>query len=284
MTMKEKKNRVKNWDAIYKFLDSVLSVAVLPFAIYALFTRSPGDELKDRLFSAAFFLAFALSFVCQALRKKIRNENMIWQLAQAGVYLLSVILILVIPGPRVSLPIITILFAAMMITGRVISLVKKHTYRNFSLNVPWILLVTAAAVWDPEKSFMFVCMAMLAMDLIHIVSLSFSGMDMILLLKVIRKTYAADVLSGLILFMAAFSIIFPVVEKNITSFRDAIWYCFAIVTTIGFGDFAATSSLGRVMSVILGVYGIVVVAMITSVIVNFYSELKKRPDEDEDLE
>ena len=124
---------------------------------------------------------------------------------------------------------------------------------------------------------------MLAMDLIHIVSLSFSGMDMKILSKVIRKTYAADVLSGLILFMAAFSFMFPVVEKNITSFRDALWYCFAIVTTIGFGDYAATSTLGRVMSAILGAYGIVVVALITSVVVNFYSEVKKKPEDYEDL-
>ena len=121
------------------------------------------------------------------------------------------------------------------------------------------------------------------MDLIHIVSLSFSGMDMKILSKVIRKTYAADVLSGLVLFMAAFSFMFPVVEKNIASFKDALWYCFAIVTTIGFGDYAATSTLGRVMSAILGAYGIVVVALITSVVVNFYSEVKKQPDDDEDL-
>ena len=149
--------------------------------------------------------------------------------------------------------------------------------------MPWILLIIAAVIWDPEKSFTFVCLYMHVMDLIHIVSLSFSGMDMKILSKVIRKTYAADVLSGLILFMAAFSFMFPVVEKNITSFRDALWYCFAIVTTIGFGDYAATSTLGRVMSAILGAYGIVVVALITSVVVNFYSEVKKKPEDDEEL-
>ena len=47
------------------------------------------------------------------------------------------------------------------------------------------------------------------------------------------------------------------------------------MTTIGFGDLAATSALGRLLSVILGIYGIIVVALITSIIVNFYGELKK---------
>ena len=50
-------------------------------------------------------------------------------------------------------------------------------------------------------------------------------------------------------------------------------------TTIGFGDITAVSILGRILSVILGIYGIIVVALITSIIVNFYSEVKSEPDE-----
>ena len=33
--------------------------------------------------------------------------------------------------------------------------------------------------------------------------------------------------------------------------------------------------LGRTMSVVLGIYGIIVVALITSIIVNFYGDIKK---------
>jgi hypothetical protein len=44
------------------------------------------------------------------------------------------------------------------------------------------------------------------------------------------------------------------------------------VTTIGFGDLTAVTDFGRILSVILGAYGIVVVALITSIIVNFYGE------------
>ena len=55
---------------------------------------------------------------------------------------------------------------------------------------------------------------------------------------------------------------------------DALWYCFAVVTTTGFGDLAAVTLIGRILTVILGFYGIVVVALITSVIVNFYNEVK----------
>ena len=40
-------------------------------------------------------------------------------------------------------------------------------------------------------------------------------------------------------------------------------------------DLAVTSAIGRIITVILGIYGIIVVALITSIIVNFYGEMKK---------
>ena len=94
-----------------------------------------------------------------------------------------------------------------------------------------------------------------------------------LLLDILVKTHTIDVLVCMIAFIIAFSFIFPMVEPSITTFWDAMWYCFAVITTIGFGDFAAETVIGRVLTVILGVYGIVVVAILTSVIVNFYNEV-----------
>ena len=44
-----------------------------------------------------------------------------------------------------------------------------------------------------------------------------------------------------------------------------------LVTTIGFGDLTSVSMIGRILSIILGLYGLVVVALVTSVIVNFYN-------------
>ena len=85
---------------------------------------------------------------------------------------------------------------------------------------------------------------------------------------------AGQILSGLVILIIAFSFVLTNLEPGITSFQDALWYCFAIITTIGFGDVTATTIFGRVLSVILGIYGIIVVALITSIIVNFYTEVK----------
>ena len=50
------------------------------------------------------------------------------------------------------------------------------------------------------------------------------------------------------------------------------------MTTIGFGDFAATTVIGRLITVVLGMYGIVAVAVVTSIIVNFYNETSGKND------
>ena len=81
----------------------------------------------------------------------------------------------------------------------------------------------------------------------------------------------------------AFSFILPVVEDSIPTFWDAMWYCFAVVTTIGFGDFAATTVVGRILTVILGVYGLIVVAILTSIIVNFYNESSNSKQDIEEI-
>ena len=56
-------------------------------------------------------------------------------------------------------------------------------------------------------------------------------------------------------------------------------YQLTITIVLGFGDIVATTLLGRILSVVLGIYGIVVVALITSIIVNFYNETKHDDDE-----
>ena len=98
--------------------------------------------------------------------------------------------------------------------------------------------------------------------------------------KILVGTYAAEILMGLFLAMTVASVIFPLVEPSIKDFGDGLWYSFALVTTIGFGDIAAQTAIGRLLSVFIGGYGIVVVALITSIIVNFYNERQKASEAD----
>ena len=115
----------------------------------------------------------------------------------------------------------------------------------------------------------------LTLALFALLSIVFSQISFTVLKKIVVKTHAAEIIFGLVLLIVTFAMLLTFFEPNMGKFTDALWYCFAIVTTIGFGDMTATSAIGRILTVILGVYGIIVVALITSIIVNFYGEMKK---------
>ena len=70
------------------------------------------------------------------------------------------------------------------------------------------------------------------------------------------------------------------VEPEIETLPDSLWYCFAVATTVGFGDIAAGSTLGRILTAILSVYSIAVVAIFTAVITSFFMDVAKTRAED----
>ncbi len=104
-------------------------------------------------------------------------------------------------------------------------------------------------------------------------------MSKLKLISVILKTSGmSKVLSSFLVFFLISAIIIWLVDSNVESFLDAIWFCFAVVTTIGFGDVVVTNLIARIVAIILAVYGILVIAIITGVIVYYISEILKIKD------
>lgn len=62
-------------------------------------------------------------------------------------------------------------------------------------------------------------------------------------------------------------------DPNITRYADALWYCYAVISTAGFGDVVATTMLSKVISVLVTAYSTIVIAIVTGVVVNFYTEI-----------
>lgn len=96
--------------------------------------------------------------------------------------------------------------------------------------------------------------------------------------QAVNKVRGLDIFFGLatIVVMAAF--VFPYLEPTINNPGDALWYCFTVITTIGFGDIAAQSLMGRLLSVVIGCYGIVLVSILTSAFVVYLNNTSKAKD------
>ena len=78
-----------------------------------------------------------------------------------------------------------------------------------------------------------------------------------------------------IVFFIVMAVVLRFAEPSIITFGDSLWYCFAVVTTVGFGDIAAVTPAGRILTLILSLFSIVTMAVFTAVIASFFLDLGK---------
>ena len=68
-------------------------------------------------------------------------------------------------------------------------------------------------------------------------------------------------------------------NSQMTTLLDALWWCVATVTTVGYGDVVPVTSLGRIVALVYMFFGITLISTLLAVISNtFY---KKRFEKEE---
>ncbi len=183
------------------------------------------------------------------------------------------------------------LYCLSLVISRAFSIIQNHSIRNIVLNGLVILFAVVLGIGlftssnlDPQNIqnvILVECIFIAIVSFFSAMSLALAQLKIRVLFKIILSTFSLEILFGLLILIVTFSLVFVSIEEGIETFPDALWYCFAVVTTIGFGDIVAVTPIGRVLTVILGLYGLVVVAVITSIIVNFYNETAGKHDQKE---
>ena len=98
-------------------------------------------------------------------------------------------------------------------------------------------------------------------------------------IRLLRESFRIAGVSKVIYIYLAYYLVTAVllwlIDPNINTFGDSLWYCFAVATTVGFGDIAALSVMGRILTVILSIYSIGIVAILTAVLTSFFMDMAK---------
>ncbi len=94
-----------------------------------------------------------------------------------------------------------------------------------------------------------------------------------ILISILVHTKADKMLLSFLLFWLVAALLIQLFEPGITSYGDALWYCYAVITTIGFGDVVVTTLFAKVISIILSIYAVIIIGIVTGVIVNYYNQI-----------
>lgn len=92
-----------------------------------------------------------------------------------------------------------------------------------------------------------------------------------ILMSVLKKTKADKIILGFVVFLLVCAFIIFMAEPDIEKYSDALWYCYAVFSTIGFGDIVATTFITKVLSVLITIYALFALAVATGVVVSFYN-------------
>ena len=266
-------------------LGSAISTAVLFLSIMAIMKLSNKDIAAASNYLLGVFLVLGLSRLITFIKEKTTISLMRFIVLLVFDIALGVIIYFGKNNPYMY-SLCGGLYCLTIIISRIFKIIQKPNTRNFILSgiiIAFSTLLGTALFMPVEEQYitgviLLICLIVAITAFIEVFSNAMSQLKFKVLFKIILKTYALEIILGLFTMMVASSLIFMLNEPGIPTFADGLWYAFAVVTTIGFGDFTAVTWIGRLMTCILGAYGILVVAVLTSIIVNFYNETAGKKD------
>ena len=102
-----------------------------------------------------------------------------------------------------------------------------------------------------------------------------------------NRTISLFIASGLIILLGTFlmyGVESQVPNSKIKTLLDALWWCVATVTTVGYGDIVPVSIIGRILALFYMFFGISMIAILLSVITNTFYKQRFEKEEREKRE
>lgn len=92
---------------------------------------------------------------------------------------------------------------------------------------------------------------------------------------VLKHTGAIKIFFAYLILLAIGGTVLSLIEPQVHGIFEGFYFCFVASTTIGFGDIVPVTELGRIITILITMAGVLTAAMVPGVVVAYYTEYLK---------
>ena len=93
--------------------------------------------------------------------------------------------------------------------------------------------------------------------------------------KLLVRTGAIKVFGAYLVVLLAGGVLLSFIEPQVHGIIEGFYFCFIASTTVGFGDIVPVTTLGRIITIIVTMVGVMAVAVVPGVVVAYYTDYLK---------
>ena len=93
--------------------------------------------------------------------------------------------------------------------------------------------------------------------------------------KLLVRTGAIKVFGAYLVVLLAGGVLLSFIEPQVHGIIEGFYFCFIASTTVGFGDIVPVTALGRIITIIVTMVGVMAVAVVPGVVVAYCTDYLK---------
>lgn len=93
--------------------------------------------------------------------------------------------------------------------------------------------------------------------------------------KLLVRTGAIRIFCAYLIVLLIGGVLLTFIEPQVHGIFEGFYFCFVASTTIGFGDIVPVTLPGRLITIVVTLFGVLTVAMVPGVVVAYYTEYLK---------
>lgn len=140
----------------------------------------------------------------------------------------------------------------------------RDNWTELIASIPFDLLIFAAVGYveltTVLKIFKFIRILILFLQLFEVIRVF------------LRHTYLDEVLSIFLMIIISFTFGLYLFDPSMNSLFDSLWFVVSTLTTVGYGDVLPTSMIGKIISLILLIGGVLIFSTITAAMASYFNK------------